>query len=158
MNRSKDLRKLFRESLINSRSVGGTYPSNGIYNSPMYRRGNNYPNEVVFGKDTRIYFYEWSDINKVPKSFFTLSAFESFIRDCGITLELYQREIINNLGTVYITCYRNSKELNIRSSYKSLMDAMNEHDRKSLSSSISKPSTVYEPNNRWPQCDGSYFG
>ena len=80
-------------------------------------------------------------------------AIESFMESEG-----YQREIIKNLGTVYITCYTGTKNLNIRSTYKNLLDALREHDAKRLVPKIQQPKLIFEPQGRWPENDGTFFG
>lgn len=164
MNRSKDLRDLFRQSLINERTRPTTYNYRG---NPMYGRGcvggvhrvpGQYEHEIQFGKEYHIYFYEWSDITSPPRCFYQLESFENFLKASGIFMQLYQREIITNLGTVYITCYKGTKELNVRGSFKNLLDSMNEHEAKKLASSVQTPKLVFEPQNRWPENDGTFFG
>ena len=61
---------------------------------------NNYSYNAV-----TIYFFEWSDVNRPPRIFYRVDEFV--------------------LKTVYITCYKNSKSLCMRSDYKSLVNAMN---------------------------------
>jgi len=165
MNRSKDLRDLFRQSLINERKrptttyrspyYGGSYPSS-VHRIPgQYREG-----EIQFSKEVRIYFYEWSDVNRQPRCFYQLEAFENFLKSSGIYLQLYQREIIQNLGTVYAACYTGTKNLNLRGSYKNLLDSMKEHDASKLLSNITNKTprilqcVVYD----LPQNDGTFFG
>jgi len=166
MNRSKDLRDLFRQSLINERKrptttyrspyYGGSYPSS-VHRIPgQYREG-----EIQFSKEVRIYFYEWSDVNRQPRCFYQLEAFENFLKSSGIYLQLYQREIIQNLGTVYAACYTGTKNLNLRGSYKNLLDSMKEHEASKLLSNIAANKTpkilqcmVYD----LPQNDGTFFG
>ena len=163
MNRSKDLRNLFRQSLINERKR----PTTTTYRSPYY--GGSYHSqyregEIQFSKEVRIYFYEWSDINRQPRCFYQLEAFENFLKSSGIYMQLYQREIIQNLGTVYAACYTGTKNLNLRGSYKNLLDSMNKHDASKLLSNITNNApkvlqcVVYEPDGRWPQNDGTFFG
>ena len=173
MNRANELRELFRRSL-RSKVVS----SSGSNYSPMYRSNNGlgsgvldnihrvpgqYEREIQFGKDIRIYFYEWSDINKAPRCFYTLDAFTMFLHSSGIRMELYHKDIICNLGTVYVTCYRGTKDLNVRGSYKGLLDSMNSHDMKGMVSSVSPsvskaPKVIFEAENRWPENDGTFFG
>ena len=167
MNRSKDLRDLFRQSLINERKrpttysspyYGGSYPSSVHRIPSQYREG-----EIKFSKEVRIYFYEWSDVSRQPRCFYQLEAFENFLKSSGIYMQLYQREIIQNLGTVYVTCYTGTKNLNFRSSYKNLLDSIKEHDASKLLSNMTKTpkvlqSAVCEPDGRWPQNDGTFFG
>lgn len=150
MNRSKDLRKLFRESLINARKHRETPMYNGNANG-----GYNFVN-YLNGENVRIYFYEWSDLNKAPRVFYQMKYFESFLTMCGIKLELFQKDIIRNLGTAYITCHSGTKNLSIRYSYKSLRDSLTESDTKSL---VPKASGFgKEVDGRWPQNDGTFFG
>jgi len=162
MNRSKDLRNLFRQSLINERKRPTT-----TYRSPYY--GGSYPSqyregEIQFSKEVRIYFYEWSDVSKQPRCFYNLEAFENFLKSSGIYMQLYQREIIQNLGTVYAACYTGTKNLNLRGSYKNLLDSMKEHEASKLLSNMSNKTpkilqcVVYGPGGRWPQNDGTFFG
>ena len=163
MNRSKDLRALFRQSLINERNRP---KPNYVKRSPMYGgyQGSNFVGGVhripsQYGDDSvQIYFYEWSDPTKPPRKFYQLDSFDNFLKSSGIYMEFYQREIIKNLGTVYITCYTGTKNLNIRSSYKNLLDALHEHDAKRLMPKIQQPSLVIEPKGRWPEFDGTFFG
>lgn len=160
MNRSKDLRDLFRKYLINEYNKPKTYqgysPMYGYSTNPIGCIGNR--RDIQFSKDTRIYFYEWSDTTKVPRIFYKFEAFETFLKNSGIYLEFYQKEIINNLGTVYITCYDGTKKLNIRGSYKNLIDSMREHAARNLLSNINKPKIIVEESGRWPENDGTFFG
>ena len=131
MNRSKDLRDLFRQSLINERKRPKTDYNHSPYYNDYYR--NRYGGGVLDNvhripgqyadNSVRIYFYEWSDPSKAPRTFYQLDAFDNFLKTSGIYMEFYQKEIIKNLGTVYITCYTGTKNLNIRSTYKNLLDA-----------------------------------
>lgn len=157
MNRSKDLKDLFRQSLINERKRPTT-----TYRSPYY--GGSYPRqyhegEIQFSKEVCIYFYEWSDVSRQPRCFHQLEAFENFLKYSGIYMQLYQREIIQNLGTVYATCYTGAKNLNLRGSYKNLLDSMKEYEAsKLLPKMANKAPVVYESDGRWPQNDGTFFG
>ena len=161
MNRSKDLRALFRQSLINERNRPKT-----DYNSrsPMYGGSGNFTGGVhraltpFCDNNVRIYFYEWSDPTKAPRTFYQLDAFDNFLKTSGIYMELYQKDIIRNLGTVYITCYTGTKNLSIRGTYGNLLESLNEHDQKRLIPKIQKPNLVFEPSGRWPEFDGSFFG
>lgn len=123
MNRSKDLRDLFRKSLKRKATEVTTYRASD------YRRHGAYESEINFVDKIKVYFYEWSDVTRVPRTFDDLGSLEDYLKACGMYLQLYQRDIINNCGTVYMTCYKGSKELNVRGSYGKLLDSMNEHDR-----------------------------
>lgn len=165
MNRSKDLRDLFRQSLVNERKRPTTTyrsPYYGGYPCGTYRQYKE--GEIQFKKDTRIYFYEWSDINRPPRCFYKIKEFEDFLKASGIYMQLYQREIIEHTGTVYATCYLGTKNLNLRASYKNLLDSMNEHEASKLLSNMTNKTpkvlqyAVCEPDGRWPQNDGTFFG
>jgi hypothetical protein len=158
MNRSKDLRELFRQSLINERKrpktnyCGSSHFNGGVLNN-IHRIPGQYDD-----KSLRIYFYEWSDPSKAPRTFYQLDLFDNFLKSSGIYMEFYQREIIRNLGTVYVTCYTGTKNLNIRGSYKSLLDALHEHDKQKLIPKIQQPRLIFEQQGRWPENDGTFFG
>ena len=161
MNRSKDLRDLFRQSLINERKRPTTYrsPYYGNRCPSQYREG-----EIQFSKEVRIYFYEWSDVSRQPRCFYQLEAFENFLKSSGIYMQLYQREIIQNIGTVYATCYNGTKNLNLRGSYKNLLDSTKEYEASKLLSNMANKTpkvlqcAVCEQDGRWPQNDGTFFG
>ena len=72
-----------------------------------------------------IYFYEWSDVSRTPKSFYTLDKFEEFLDSCGIYLLGYQREIIKNMHNPYVACRKGTKELIIKVNYEALKSAVN---------------------------------
>jgi hypothetical protein len=159
MNRSKDLRDLFRQYLINKRKhpkINSPYYNSrydgGVLDNIHRIPGQNKDNSV------NIYFYEWSDLSKAPRAFYQLEAFENFLKSSGMFLEFYQKGIIKNLGTVYITCYTGTKNLNIRGSYKNLIDSLHEHDAKMLIPKIHQPNIIFEPDGRWPEDDGTFFG
>lgn len=169
MNRSKDLRSLFRQTLINKARIKTTPTYGGNTNiNPMYMKGihripGQYENGILFNNEVKIFFYEWSDVNRSPRCFYQLDAFDNFLKTSGIFMELYQREIIKNLGCVYVSCYRNTKRLALRASYKNLVDCMNEHDKSMLIPSVSNsnihpPRIILETENRLPQNDGTFFG
>lgn len=122
-NKSGELRGLFKESLMNSRSA--TTVSGRI--SPIYRRDK---------KECRIYFYEWSDVSRNPIMFESVDSFETFLRNSGIYLKGYECEMCENIGAVYACCYYGSKQLCIRGSYKLLCNSMNENVTRQLISSV----------------------
>lgn len=71
-----------------------------------------------------IFFYEWSDISRLPTRYFSLSLFEKFLSECDLCLEPHQRDIILNLPQSFISCKKGCKELIVRGSYDSLKSAM----------------------------------
>lgn len=165
MNRSKDLRDLFRQSLINERKRLKTdYTHSPYYKDYLRKRYggvldnvHRFPSQFA-DNSVRIYFYEWSDPSKTPRTFYQLNSFDNFLKMSGINMEFYQREIIKNLGTVYITCYTGTKNLNIRSTYKNLLDTLHEHDAKRLELKTQHPKLIVEPQDRWLENDGTFFG
>ena len=122
-NKSKELRKLFREHMENKRKVVSTPPMYGVHNVSSY-------------SGITIYFYEWSDVSNAPRYFKSLYEFEEFLKKSEIPFEYFHKDIINSLKCAYVSCYQGSKELNIRATYKMLLDSMREHNAKKLLPSI----------------------
>ena len=91
-----------------------------------------------------IYFYEWSDTEREPKCFVTMSYFNYFLQQSGITLLLYQRDVIETMNSVYITCKKGTKELIIRNSLYDLREALKDSENNVL-----VPSTIATPNGAW---------
>ena len=116
-NLSKDLKDLFHASL--KRSSSNTF----------YHRSSTSSNGVSV-----IYFYEWSDATRIPKTFYTLDAFESFMKDCGIYLQSFHREILRHLPKSFVACKKGEKSLIIRVDYdslkKELLSSSNDDDDK----------------------------
>ena len=154
-NLSKDLKKLFHASLNKPRVEYGTYQPK-LFNGEF---------------SGIIYFYEWSDINRTPKSFYSIEKFEEFINRCSIYMQGYQREIIRNMRNPYITCKRGKRELVIKSNYQALKSAMEssteevkpplidftkkEEDKEPYNVAITrpriqKPKMVFEVDSRYP--------
>lgn len=118
-NISNNLRGLFKEYMINK-------------NKPVvtpYQPVNNHREGIVFSTSVKVHFYEWSDATSVPRTFYTIEAFDTYLKGCGIYAQLYEKDIIVNLGESFISCYRGKKTLCIRATYKHLLETMNEHDR-----------------------------
>ena len=78
-----------------------------------------------------IYFYEWSDITRPPKSYYTLHAFENFLMTCQIYMASYEKELIKHIHSCYIACSKDGKKLLIKCSYDSLKHALETEDRPS---------------------------
>jgi hypothetical protein len=117
-NLNKELGTLFKRYLIRKEEEA---------KKPTVFHNANYYKGVWGDKNTfngTIFFYEWSDITRIPIKYFSLSLFEKFLADCDLELEPWQRDMIPSLGDVYITCKANSKELLIRSSYDALKAAV----------------------------------
>lgn len=81
----------------------GTYP-------------NNFQRMGMQNDDRVVYFYEWSDLDRVPIKFPSCEEFEVYAHRCGITVLPYQRDLIKNLRESHIVCKKNSKCLLIRMS------------------------------------------
>ena len=117
MNRSKDLRKLFKAYMVRKEEES---------NRPVtyrYGRSQQYYNETFRGTETFhgvIFFYEWSDITRQPVRYFSLALFEKFLTESELALEAWQKDVMLNLQEVYITCKPGSKELIVRGSYEAL--------------------------------------
>lgn len=97
-----------------------------------------------------IYFYEWSDIEREPKCFVTMAYFNYFLQQCGIMLLLYQRDIIETMNSVYVTCKKGTKELIIRGSYDDLRKALKDSENNILVPSTEMP--------RAATSNGTWFG
>lgn len=155
MNRSKDLKSLFRLHMINKRS----YSSVSKYSSSSTHQYHNKSASVPsIGVLMRIYFYEWSNIYNSPRCFYSMEGFSNFLKSSCITLDKCLRDIIASLGTAYISCYENSKELCIRSSYTALKQGMEERKTENILKSMTTPKFAYELGGRWSEKEGTFFG
>lgn len=115
LNRIEEERKT-RSSHISS------YSYQNIYNRSGFGRNNTITNETYFGV---IYFYEWSDINRTPKTFYTLKALQNFLESSEIFIPNYQWEIIKHMYHCHISCKKGTKELFIRGNKDALASALN---------------------------------
>jgi hypothetical protein len=106
-----------------------------------------------------IYFYEWSDITRQPKVFYTLEKFEDFLESCNIYLVGYQREILKNMRNPYVACKRGTKELIIKVTYEALKGALNAESsfnpmampqKEPYQVAVTRPPMKFEPENRYP--------
>lgn len=129
-NISKRLKELFNsylERLAEERGHSTNYGCRSHSYTPSQSR-------LVFDDDDSefcgiIYFYEWSDINRTPKAYYTLRAFENFLVSSQIYLASYQKELIRNIHNPYITCRKDGKDLIIKCNYESLKHALETEDR-----------------------------
>lgn len=164
-NISNRLKELFHASLNSSNK-----PTVSDYRAPSYHQTHiGFDDEDYNGI---IYFYEWSDIKRSPKTFYTMKGFETFLRDSGIFIAGYQRELIRNLNNAYVTCLRNTKDLLIKCSYDSLRISLNNESGGNNQvpynvqcthppmSMVHRPMTIDEPNNRWDRMEkiNTWFG
>lgn len=106
-----------------------------------------------------IYFYEWSDVSRTPKSFYSLEKFEDFLESCNICLVGYQREILKNMHNPYVACKRGTKELIIKVTYEALKGALNAENsfnpmampqKEPYQVAVTRPPMKLEPENRYP--------
>lgn len=136
-NLSKKLKSIFNEYLERL-EYEKSHPS-------VRTPSSHYHEGTLFDEGFRgiIYFYEWSDINRAPKSFYTLKAFESFLMTSHIFMASYQKELIMHMHNPHIVCKKGSHELLIRPTYDKLKEV---YDRETASSSlIIKGGDVREP-------------
>ena len=159
-NISNRLKTLFNNYLTRlSEEKNNSYVHRNPYygaRPPMYQQ-----QRLQFGSDDDfkgvIYFYEWSNINNVPKKFFTLAAFESFLNTSHIFMAGYQKEIIKNLETPYIVCKHDSKDLIIKNNYDALKSALGDVEENKEPYNvqvtrvpIQRPKMI-EPEGRWDE-------
>lgn len=161
-------------------------------NPPLYNRNPYYgcrppmatPHQqrINFGDDDDefqgiIYFYEWSDATRSPKTFYSLRAFENFLNANQIFMASYQKELIKHLHNPYVSCKVDGKDLHIKANWEALKQAL-EKERKEIPSPkgsedkepyavaitrtppIQMPQMVYETEGRWPESEriGDWFG
>ena len=131
-NRNKDLSRLFKEYILRSakeKSTSYSGSNNGYGYSPLGCRGR-FNGGMALGNGINhsigiVYFYEWSDSSNLPKTFFTIDAFSKFLLSvCGITLQGYEREIIEAVHVAYISCKHGSKQLIIKKDFKALNEEL----------------------------------
>ena len=94
-----------------------------------------------------IYFYEWSDTNRTPKTYYTLKAFEKFLNDCQIYLASWQREVISRMKHPYIACKKGERDIIIRNSFTELSKAIEEGSKSTVPFTQNKGSEDKEPYN-----------
>ena len=160
-NLSKNLKLLFYK-YIEEKNKPKTYSppaplTRGV--SPMY-----------CGSKTNglIHFYEWSNMNNIPKLFYTLDAFDIFLEKSNLKLLGWQREIIKHCNVSYVCCKKGSKDLEVRPTYDALRKVIDEGDvslAPSISQPISRPKMVFdgngefEPEGRWGENGlGKHYG
>ena len=104
MNRSKDLRDLFRQSLINDRKRPKIDYNHSPYYNDYYR--NRYGGGVLDNvhripgqyadNAVRIYFYEWSVLSKATRTFYQLDAFDNFL-NASLNHQSYHEWLLDSL-------------------------------------------------------------
>jgi hypothetical protein len=124
-NLNYKLKLLFRDYLIRKEKEK-TSSYNNYYNNSWLNSSERY--------DGVIYFYEWSDINRSPTMFYTIGAFDNFLKSSGIFIQEYQKDVIKKLSRAYITCKKGTHELLIRGERLYLADALKDSDSSSVDS------------------------
>lgn len=128
-NLSGELRRLFFEYLDNlNKKSTTTYDYGRTCHIPSTRPTPTYRQPSLFDSDNDfqgiIYFYEWSDTNRAPKSYYTLRAFENFLNSSQIYLLAWQKEIIRHMHNPYIACKKGEKDLIIKNSFDALKNEL----------------------------------
>ena len=80
-----------------------------------------------------IYFYEWSDINRSPITFYSITAFVEFLDRCGIFIPPFQKDMLRNLDRAYVICKKGKKDLLIRGTRPGLLEALGRDDAPGVS-------------------------
>ena len=80
-----------------------------------------------------IYFYEWSDMNRAPIMFYSVTAFDDYMKRCNIFMPPFQRDMIRNLNYAYVTCKKGKSELLIRGTRPGLLEALTREDAPGVS-------------------------
>ena len=70
--------------------------------------------------DRTIYFYEFSDLKRLPLKFSKVSDFMDWAKKHSVYLSSYTETQLRDHETSYCTCFRNSSSVMIRSSYELL--------------------------------------
>ena len=153
-NLSKDLKNIFNKYL--ERKEREKYqPRKESYFQPTLFSGGGEFKGVI-------YFYEWSDVTRTPRSFYSLEKFEDFLESCNIYLVGYQREILKNMRNPYVACKRGTKELIIKVTYEALKGALNAEssfnpmampkpkEEEPYQVAVTRPPMKFEPENRYP--------
>lgn len=76
----------------------------------------------IFGQQSKVIkFYEWSDVNRLPITFYSVNAFEVYLANCKIPFLGYERDVIERmLYTPHVACRPDGKGLMICSSWVQL--------------------------------------
>lgn len=135
-NLNKELRKIFfttlkRKAEEATRRTSPTYGGGGYCGGmmpPVTHRPTTYQPNLFSQTDSIgcIYFYEWSDTTRTPKTYYTLKAFESFLNDCHIYLASWQREVLSHMKHPYVACKKGERDIIIKNSYTELTKAIEE--------------------------------
>lgn len=158
-NLNKELRKIFfatlkRKAEEGTRRTSPTYGGGGYCGGmmpPVTHRPTTYQPNLFSQTDSIgcIYFYEWSDTTRTPKTYYTLKAFESFLNDCHIYLVSWQREVLSHMKHPYVACKKGERDIIIKNSYTELTKAIEEGSGKKSENPFTHiPSTASTATNR----------
>lgn len=92
-------------------------------NCAAYAYTNEYSFETISdysGGYCKINFYEWGDINSIPRKFDYYYPLYKFLDSCGLFLTSEQNAKIKPLSTCYITCKPNSRDMVVAATYEGL--------------------------------------
>lgn len=153
-NLSKELKSIFNKYL--ERKEGERlHPKKESYFQPSLFGGGGEFTGVI-------YFYEWSDVTRPPKTFYSLEKFEDFLETSNIYLLGWQREILKNMRNPYVSCEKGSKKLLIKVTYEALKGALNTDNsfnpmampqKEPYQVAVTRPPIKFEPENRYPDMD-----
>ena len=151
-NLSKDLKNIFNKYLERKEREKYQPKKESYFQPTLFSGGESQFTGII-------YFYEWSDITRQPKVFYTLEKFEDFLESCNIYLVGYQREILKNMRNPYVACKRGTKELIIKVTYEALKGALNAESsfnpmampqKEPYQVAVTRPPMHFEPENRYP--------
>lgn len=166
-NRLKGLFNDYLNRLEEEKKSPNPYVARNPYYGSCCRPPMSIPHQqrINFGGDEDdfkgvIYFYEWSDIKRSPRLFYTLRAFENFLNSSHIFLASYQKELLINLPTPYVSC-RKDGSLIIKCNYEKLSHDLDDINKGSEDKEpygvaitrppIQKPKLTYELEGRWDE-------
>jgi len=67
-----------------------------------------------------IYFYEWSDLSRLPLHFLSVDAFMCYAKHSDLVVQDYQSDLLRSGGKFYMTCVPHCSRVMIRTDYESL--------------------------------------
>ena len=121
--------RLFRDYLIRKEKE-----SHIPYSCSNYNSGGYHSNIIdITGYKGTIFFYEWSDPNRPPISFYNIQAFIDFLNKSDIFIPPFQKDMIMNLDKSFITCKKGEKKLIIRGTKNGLVEALGRADAPGIS-------------------------
>lgn len=91
---------------------------------------NNYYNSTsryYGGCNYTVYFYEWSNINNLPRQFSSSDIFLKYLDECGIKFTDYQYNRIKNCKWMYASCIPGKSDLILVDSYIQLRERLESH-------------------------------